>query len=204
MNKRADISQTVIIASMFVLASVAPIFSATPKLNIKLKNGSEVEQRKKDQIERLAQQYDLKKYTKTRDIIIEQGARPHSSPVLTLGAGLLNYDDGALATYIHEQGHWVLMERLPRVNRELLADLYTVAPGLPIDYPQGSGSEVDTYYHLAVCMLEWQGMEELVGAERARKAIDFMKNDHYTAIYGAVIDHRDELEKILKRHGVKF
>jgi hypothetical protein len=178
--------------------------AATPKLNIKLKNGTEVEQKKKDQIERLAQQYDLKKYTKTRDIIIEEGVRPHSSPVLTLNGRFPNNDDLALSVYIHEQGHWVLMGRLQQSNRDLLADLYKLAPGLPTEFPQGSGDEIGTYYHLAVCMLEWQGLEELVGAERARKAMDFMKNDHYTAIYSAVIDHREELERILKRHGVKF
>ncbi len=188
----------------FVALATSVVFAATPKLNIKLKNGTEAEQRKQEQIERLAQQYDLKKFTKTRDIIIEQGARPHSSPVLTLGAGALTNDDVALATFIHEPGHWVLMGRLPRMNRELLADLYKVAPGLPTEWPQGSGGEIDTYYHLAVCMLEWQGMEELVGAERARKVIDFEKNDHYTAIYAAVIDHRAELEKVLKQHGVRF
>jgi hypothetical protein len=191
------------VAVVFAFATL-PLFAATPKLNIKLKNGSEIEQRKRDQIERLAQQYDLKKFTKTRDIIIEQGARPHSSPVLTLNGRFPDNDDLALAVYIHEQGHWVLMGRLPRMNRELLADLYKVAPGLPTEYPQGSGDQVDTYYHLAVCMLEWQGLEELVGAERARKAIDFLKSDHYMAIYGAVIDHREELEKVLRQHGVKF
>lgn len=191
------------VTAICMFAALA-LFAATPKLNIKLKNGTEIEQRKKEQIERLAQQYDLKKFTKTRDIIIEQGARPHSAPVLTLNGRFPDNDDLALAVYIHEQGHWVLMERGPRMNRELLADLYKVAPGLPTEYPQGSGSEVDTYYHLAVCMLEWQGLEELVGAERAKKAMDFMKSDHYMAIYGAVIDHRAELEKILKSHGVKF
>ena len=196
------ISRAVAVATTLIVAGSA--LAATPKLNIKLKNGTEVEQKKKEQIERLAQQYDLKKYTKTRDIIIEQGVRPHSAPVLTLNGRFPDNDDLALAVYIHEQGHWVLMERLPRMNRELLADLYKVAPGLPTEFPQGSGDHVDTYYHLAVCMLEWQGLEELVGAERARKAIDFLSADHYMAIYGAVIDHREELEKILKHHGVRF
>src|SRR3954464_8497043 len=126
MPSRNDISRVIlIIASVVLLSSAA--FAATPKLNIKLKNGTEVEQRKKDQIERLAQQYDLKKYTKTREILIEQGVRPHSSPVLTLNGRFVDNDDLSLAVYIHEQGHWVLMERLPRMNRELLADLYKVA-----------------------------------------------------------------------------
>ncbi len=190
------------LAFLFLNALHAP--AATPKLNIKLKNGTEREEKKKEQIERLAQEYDLKKYTKTRNIVIDLDAIPHSAPTLTLSVGTLNYDDAALATYIHEQGHWVLMDRLPRMNRELLADLYRVAPGLPTQYPQGSGTEQDTYYHLAVIMLEWQGLEDVIGPERARKAIDFLGNDHYTAIYAAVIQHREELEKTLKRHGVRF
>jgi hypothetical protein len=204
MNKRADISQTVIIASMFVLASVAPILSATPKLNIKLKNGSEVEQRKKDQIERLAQQYDLKKYTKTRDIEIEERAINHSMPVLTLNTGFMNDDDLALSAYVHEQAHWIFRDRLPLANRQLETDLERMFPALPYEWPQGDGQRLTSYYHLAVCALEWDAMDELVGTERARKVIDWKKSDHYTAIYAAVVEHRDELEKIMKRHGVKF
>src|SRR5438445_3303869 len=56
----------------------------TPQLKVTLKNGTALEQRKKDQIERLGGQYDLKKWTLTREVIIEQGVQPHSAPVLTL------------------------------------------------------------------------------------------------------------------------
>jgi hypothetical protein len=184
------------------LSSIA--FAATPKLNIKLKNGTEIEQRKKDQIERLAQQYDLKKYTKTRDLEIDANAMNHSMPVLTLNAGFLNDDDLALSAYVHEQAHWIFKDRMPFANRQLEADLERFAPSLPFDWPRGDGQRLTSYYHLAVCLLEWQSMEELVGVEHARKIIDFKKTDHYTAIYAAVIDHREELEKILKQHGVKF
>jgi hypothetical protein len=52
--------------------------------------------------------------------------------------------------------------------------------------------------------LEWQAMEEIVGIERARKVIDFMKTDHYAAIYPAVIEHRDELQKILRRYSITW
>jgi hypothetical protein len=191
-----------IVAALLLTALVA--FAETPKLNIKLKNGSELEQKSKDQVERLAAQYDLKRYTITRDIIIEQGVRPHSSPVLTLNGRFVNNDDAALSVYIHEQGHWLLMRNPYQRNRELLDELQRTFPGIPSDFPRGSGDEVGTYYHLAVCALEWRGLEEVIGAERARAVMDFMKNDHYTAIYSVVIENRDRLEGMMKRYGVRW
>jgi hypothetical protein len=191
------------IAALVVLVTSAA-FAATPKLNIKLKNGSEIEQRKKDQIERLEQQYDLKKFTKTRDIEIDSNAMNHSMPVLTLNAGFLNDDDLALSAYVHEQAHWIFKDRLPFANRQLEADLEQLVPRMPYQWPQGDGGPLTSYYHLAVCMIEWQAMEDLVGAERARKVIDWKKTDHYTAIYAEVIEHRAELERLLRQRGVKF
>jgi len=181
-----------------------PALADTPKLHIRLKNGTPIEERKKEQMERLAKQYDLKKWTITRDILIEQGVRPHSSPVLTLNGRWPDEDDLALSMYLHEQAHWVLIERHRGQMNDLFHDLKRVVPGLPTEFPQGSGDERDTYIHLAVIMLEWQGMEDLFGAERARKVMDFKKTDHYTAIYPAVLEHRDELQKVLHRYSIKW
>ena len=64
-------------ASASVLAAVLLLDSAlaqTPRLNIRTKHGNPLEERRREQIERLAAQYDLKKYTMTRDIMVEQGA----------------------------------------------------------------------------------------------------------------------------------
>ena len=51
----------------------------TPQLNITLKHDSSGERQRKQQIERLADKYDLAKYTITRDIVIDQQAMNHSS-----------------------------------------------------------------------------------------------------------------------------
>jgi hypothetical protein len=203
MNNRNGIAKLLLVASALLAVSV-PAAADTPKLNIKTKNGIALEEQKKQQIERLAKQYDLKKLTITRDIIIEQGVRPHSSPVLTLNGRFLDNDDLALSVYAHEQGHWLLMERHRAHIRDLYNDLKRAVPGLPTDFPRGSGDERDTYLHLAVILLEWQGMEELVGAERARKVMDFKKTDHYTAIYPAVLQHRQDLERILHRYSIQW
>ncbi len=178
--------------------------SSTPKLNVKLKNGTALEQQKLAQIERLAQQYDLSKYTLTRDLIIEEGAVAHSYPVLTLNGRFLNDDDLALSQYVHEQGHWVLMQHHRPDMPYLYRELKNLVPELPIRPPQGDGEERSSYFHLAVIMLEWHAMEELVGPERARRVLEWKKHDHYTAIYAAVLEHRAEVEKILQRYAIHF
>jgi hypothetical protein len=53
-------------------------------------------------------------------------------------------------------------------------------------------------------MLEWQAMEELVGAERARKVIEWKQKDHYTAIYAILLNHREQVESVMNRDGVKW
>src|SRR5207253_1540463 len=139
-------------------------------------------------------QYDLKKYTLTRDINIEQGAINHSAPLLTLNLRFTDNDDLALSAYIHEQAHWVLMEWHRQDMRDLYRDLKRLIPDLPVAPPQGDGEERSSYFHLVVIDLEWTGTEDLIGAERARKCIDFKKDDHYMAIYRAVIDNREKIE----------
>ena len=130
--------------------------------------------------------------------------RPHASPVLTLNGRFLDNDDRALSMYVHEQGHWLLSERYRAHMGGLYGDLKRAVPGLPTDFPRGSGDERDTYIHLAVILLEWQGMEELLGAARARAVMDLQKTDHYTAIYPAVLEHRAALEEVLRRYSIKW
>jgi len=186
-----------------ILVLAGSTFGKTPRLNITLATNSPAEQRKKDQIERLADAYDLKKFTLTTNIRIEQGATPHSKPVLTVGAGFLFNDDRALSVYIHEQGHWLLGRHQGEL-RNLYQDLRRTFPGMPAEYPQGSGSLQDSYYHLAVITLEWQGLEELVGVERARAVLDFQSTDHYTVLYKTVLANRPALEGILKSYGLRW
>lgn len=180
------------------------LLAQTPKLKIKTKHGDAGEEQRKEQLERLAEQYDLKKYTITRDIIIERGAINHSSPVLTLNLRFLDNDDLALSAYVHEQGHWLLMERHRERNPQLFEDLRMTFPNLEVERPAGDGELRSSYFHVAVCMLEWRAMEELVGAERARKVIEWKQTDHYTGIYSLILSQRAQVEGVLKREGVSW
>ena len=176
----------------------------TPKLNIRTKHGLAAEEERKAQMLRLAKQYDLKKYTITRDIVIERGAMNHSYPVLTLNLRFLDNDDLALSAYVHEQGHWVLMERYRADQPRLFEELRSRFPNLEIQPPAGDGELRSSYFHIAVCMLEWQAMEELVGGERARKVIEWKQGDHYTAIYGILLNRREQVEAVLKQFEVQW
>jgi hypothetical protein len=162
-----------------------------------------LEQQKKEQIERLAAAYDLKKFTLTRDIRIEQGATAHSKPVLTLNVRFLDDDDRALSQYVHEQGHWVLGRR-PRDLRDLYQALVGAFPSIPTDAPQGSGGVQDSYFHLVVILLEWQALEALIGPERALAVMKFKQTDHYTALYTLVLENRSRVERIAARFGERW
>ncbi len=202
MPKRKDIKKILIALAMALLS--ARVGAQTPKLNIKTRHGFPVEEQRKQQMERLARQYDLKKYTITRDIMIERGAMNHSYPVLTLNLRFLENDDLALSAYVHEQGHWVLMERHRADNPSLFEDLQRTFPNMEIRVPDGDGELRSSYFHIAVCILEWQAMEDLVGPERARKVIEWKQGDHYRAIYSTVLNHREQVESVLGRYGVKW
>jgi hypothetical protein len=201
--KRGNCANRTLAPVAMVLVASA-LLAETPKLNIRTRNGLAQEEQRKQQMERLAEHYDLSKYTITRDIVIERGAINHFSPVLTLNLRFLDNDDLALSAYIHEQGHWVLMERHRPDNPRLLADLQQTFPNLDYRVPEGDGELRSSYFHIAVCMLEWQAMEELVGPERARKVIEWKQHDHYTGIYALVLSRREQVGNVMDRHGVKW
>ena len=194
------LGSTILAASLVLPAAAAQ----TPRLKIKTKHHAPQEEQKKQQIERLAQQYDLKKYTLTRDILIEHGIISHSHPVLTLNLRFLDNDDLALSAYLHEQAHWVLTERGPRMNVGLFDDLTHSFRIVDYSVPSGDGEMRSSYFHIAVCMLEWQATEALVGPERARKVIEWKENDHYKAIYAIVLNQRPQVESVLNRQGVRW
>src|SRR5437763_1605258 len=189
---------------LVILAVSLCVSAKTPKLNITLKHDSAGEQKRKKQIERLAEKYDLTKYTITRDIVIDQQAMNHSSPVLTQNLRFLDNDDRALSAFVHEQAHWLLMEHHRGQVREMLRELIRLYPNIDVAQPYGDGHQGTSYMHLVVLMLEWHALEDLIGADRAHAVMEFKRQDHYKDLYATVMDHRKEMEGFLKRYGVKW
>lgn len=99
--------------------------SSNAGIAINLKHDSERERQTEEQLQRLVNSYDLRKYTFTHAVLIDERSIPHSHPVLTLHTRHLNSDDQLLSTYVHEQLHWFLEQHLPQ-TRAAESDLRSI------------------------------------------------------------------------------
>jgi hypothetical protein len=155
----------------------------------------------KAQLERLIAAHDLRQWTFTHDIVIDEKSIPHSHPVLTLHARHLKQDDELLSTYLHEQLHWFL-ERHTAETKASEEDLKKLYPNVPVGYPEGANDTESTYLHLLVCRLEEQADRAVLGEERTAAVMQFWAGDHYRWVYRTVLADGAKIDEILKRHGL--
>src|SRR5215470_14982888 len=93
-----------LLAAVFV--TMARPAADAPSITIELAKNTPREQLAKATLEQVLASYDLKKYTFTRKVVIEQGAINHAFPTLTLNPGFAESPDQLLSTFLHEQLHW--------------------------------------------------------------------------------------------------
>lgn len=180
-----------------LVCSCAP--GATPAIEISLAHGTASEVKTRDQLQRLLTAYDLSDWVWTQKVVIEEGAIPHSHPVLTLNTRHLTDDALLLSTFVHEEYHWYETAH-PRETSAAIAELKKAFPGLPSGGMDGAADEESSYLHVLVCYAEWQKMKFLVGAERARRVMEFWAHDHYRAIYRLVLDKEAAVRDVVNRH----
>jgi lysophospholipase L1-like esterase len=172
-------------------------------ISIGLAHGSEREIKTKAQLEHLLSFYNLRKYTFTYNVMIDERSIPHSHPVLTLHTRHLNSDDQLLSTYVHEQLHWYLDGHLP----ETLAaenNLRKLYPKVPVGYPDGADDEESTYLHLIVCYMEMEADRELIGAERTENVMKFWASDHYRWVYRTVLQDEARIGKVVAQEHLEL
>ena len=183
-------------------ALFTPISVGLPgEVRIALHAGTELEQRGKEQLERLLRTYDLDKWIFTHEVVIQSRVLPHSHPVLTLNTRYLDQDVHQLANFVHEQLHWFLADMVSEKNVEAaIVELRTMYPSVPKEPPEGARGLDSTYLHLLVCHLELQALSELLGENDARNHLATV--DHYTWIYKTVLDDTDAMQSLVTRHGL--
>ena len=180
-------------------APVAPA-SDTPKITIDLARGTPREQLAKQTLEQVLASHDLKKYTFTRRVIIEQGAVNHAFPVLTLNPYFATSADEMLSTYIHEQLHWHLRDRASQ-QQAAIAELRRLYPRVPVGLPQSAESEYSTYGHLVDCYLELEADRQLLGPDRALAIV--RRKPWYTWIYSTVLSDERTIAAVVDRHRLR-
>ncbi len=170
-------------------------------LSIRLHRNTPLEERGREQLLRLLYTHDLQKWLFTPNILIQDGVIPHSHPVLTLNTRYLEDDTAQLATFVHEQLHWFLTDRVERAKTQAaLTELRALYPTVPTKPPAGAGDERGTYLHLIVCTLELQAVTELLDEPRARQQLE--RWTHYTWVYRTVLTDTERLGGVLQRHGI--
>ena len=157
------------------------------------------EERAREQLLRLLDRHDLRKWQFTDTVRIDRLAIPYSTPVLTLNTHYLDDDHRALAVYLHEQLHWFAPGWRPEVHAAT-DELRRRYPVVPTFEAGGARGESSTYLHLVVCPLEYASLIEVIGAGAARATIE--RANVYTWIYATVLREWDYFTDLLDRHGL--
>jgi len=119
----------VVLVMVLVFGSRAPVSAQVPEVEISTASGTDADVKTPAQLRRLLGAYDLEPYLLTRRVMIEEGVIPHSHPVLTLNTAYLDRDDHLLATFLHEQFHW--LEDVDPAFKNAMARFAEVFPDAP-------------------------------------------------------------------------
>ena len=173
----------------------------TPDLRIELGQDSEREKETAALLSSLAQSYNLGAWVFTHAVRIEEGAIPHSHPVLTLNTRHLEDREQLLALFLHEQIHWFLAAPYNETAIEnAITDLQQKFPALSSAEDGDSANKRSTYLHFLVNWLEFEALSEILGVDTA---ISVLKGkDVYESIYKTVREHHSDIRRVVDRHNL--
>lgn len=166
------------------------------QISITLKNNSEREQVAKELLEHILSKYNLEKWIKCREVIIEQDASGKAFPIIRLSAWKDN-EEGMMAQFIHEQYHWIEKCKEDEM-KAAIEELKTLFPDAPLEKPEGGGNEYSTYNHLMICRLEFLALKEILGEETATRIVS--GNTNYTWIRRMVLERASDIESVIKKY----
>jgi hypothetical protein len=183
-----------------IILATTSVFAAEP-VSIKLAHNTGRERQASEQLQKVIASYDLRKYTFTREVVIEERAIAHAFPVLTLNARFANSPDELLSSFIHEQLHWYLREHHMQTE-DAITQLREFYPRVPVGGTEGADSLYSTYGHLVDCYLEIQADRQLIGEERTMAVIK--DKGHYTWIYKTDLDDEARIGAIIKNEHLEI
>jgi len=156
-------------------------------IRIRLRQGTPAERRTRAAVEALLAAHDLDGLVFTAEMEIEEGAIPHSHPVMVMNTAFEGDRRLLLAEFVHEQLHWFEEAHATQRDRAIEATVEHY-PSVPVDPPEGAGDETSTRLHLLVCYLEYQALRRLLGPVVARETIERLSRHHYCWVYRTVLE----------------
>ncbi len=169
------------------------------ELNVSTVRGTALEERGKQQLLRLVEEYAVDRWIYTRDVVIQTRGLVRSHPVLSLNTQYIQDDHAQLAVFLHEQFHWFLVDKRDWRD-EAIEELRLLYPDVPEYYEGGARTEESTYLHLVVCSLEFDAVRTLLGEDEARRVIS--DKTVYRWIYRTILEDYDRLHDVMAKHGV--
>lgn len=157
----------------------------TTDVRIALAHGSAAEATARTDLEALLAEHDVERWIETRRVVVDEEAIPHSHPVLTVSTRYRDDPRRLMATFLHEQFHW-LVNRRPQAEADAMAAFRAIWPDAPGREGRGARDQASTYLHLVVCDLEYQALTVLYGDVIARRIL--RETTHYEWIYERVLD----------------
>jgi len=168
-------------------------------ISIETANGTRRELLAEAALKKLLAEYDISKWIFTREILIEEGAIPHSCPILTITPRSLNDDILFLSTFLHEQIAWFLYPDRNYEVMQAVGELRRLYPEAPVGgTEEGAKDEDSNYRHLISNFLEFSAMVEVVGEELAIATME--RKDHYTWVYETVLSDAVKIEEIAQKY----
>lgn len=171
-------------------------------ITVTTKSETASEKHVKRRLEKLFDSFDLEKYLYTKGIQIQDSIIPHSHPVLTLNTAFRD-DVHLLSTFLHEQMHWYTLSKHKEVGQVAHTIIKTYT-NVPVNLPEGGGSEQSTYLHILVNYLEFHALSQVIGYEKAKSHMEFMCTQHYTWVYKTILEDEKELETLLSTNKLLF
>jgi hypothetical protein len=140
--------------------------------------------------------FDLRRWMFTDIVTVDEQIRGGFSHPLTINPVLLTCRPAcALATFLHEQLHWVEGPGVDAATTE--ASQRWPEPPPP---PAGGHNPESTWLHMTVCALEYQSLCEVLGAEAA--AAELRQQKHYSWMYEQILADPGWFAAFLARHGI--
>lgn len=165
-------------------------------VDVRASSGTPAEMAGVTGLRKVLAEHDLRRWMFTDLVMVDASIRGGFSHPLTINPGLLTgRPASALATFLHEQLHWLEGTGLD----EAIAEASRRWPDPPPP-PAGARDKQSTWLHISVCTLEFQSLSEIIGP--AQTAAELRELGRYPWIYGQILEDSGWFARFLRRHGL--
>jgi hypothetical protein len=141
-------------------------------------------------------EHDLRRWMFTDLVTVDESIRGGFSHPLTIRPGLLaGRPASALATFLHEQLHWLDGPGVDEATTEASRRWPDPPP-----FPAAGQDAQSTWLHMSVCALEFQSLSEIIGPASA--VAELTELGRYSWIYGQIFADPGWFAGFLRRHGL--